>query len=962
MTNHTSIFKRGLSLLVAVVMCLSLLPGTAWAAEEVICYYCGTTCHWKDNGRFQECPNCGATYDKHGEWKPGDKPLPCEHTKTEVRNAVDVTCGQDGYTGDAYCLACEALVEKGTPIPATGNHAWGNWVVTGGSCTEPGSQTRTCEGCGKVETEPGSTTGHTPGTPVRENEEDATCTEAGSYDEVVRCTVCNAEISRETETIPATGEHTPKEVEEEPTCTEPGVTGKTVCTVCGETIHEGTVIAASGHEFGAPSYELRAGKFNIKALWEIKTCTKCGHEEATNLGTNAKEYKVAPTCTQPGKIRYTYGSAGNSQTIEVIDPSQPALGHIKPNENTPWKDGVGFGKSGYHVQLCGRSGCKTVMEFEAHIAGEEVIFKAPTCEEKGYAKTECTVCHSHMSGRVLEPLKHDFGGEWKYKGTSHWQECQQPGCTAKGNEAGHTFTEAVLAAPTCAAEGTMEYKCEICGYTHTASIPVDANNHTPGQPEITPATCQTTGMTVTKCAGCEKVLSVEPINKLPHTVVIDPAVRATCVATGLTEGSHCGECGEVLAAQMETPVAPFDAYTSHDIDLENGTLTTAPGCESAGVMQYPCQREGCAYIHEVAVSAEGHTLAAYADVAPTCTETGLTGGTYCAVCNAVIEERTVVAANGHAYGDAWQSDVGSHWHACTVCGVEEAHAFHAWDAGVVTIPATTAAAGLMTYTCTDCQRTRTETIPALTPSVPNLPGFIDGGGTGAGGTDIGENDIPLGELPEEGENGEDGEETDIADGETPLASGLNLTDRVAYLAGYEDGTVRPSNQITRAEVATVFFRLMTGVNASSVSPFTDVLTGQWFNEAVSTAAAAGILRGYGDGSFRPGNNITRAEFAAIAARFLGMEMGPDASFTDVAGHWAEQEIGLVTAAGWMGGYEDGTFRPDQTITRAEVAIVINRMLGRDIADRAADTRTWSDNPETAWFFQDIQEATNGVLN
>ena len=71
---------------------------------------------------------------------------------------------------------------------------------------------------------------------------------------------------------------------------------------------------------------------------------------------------------------------------------------------------------------------------------------------------------------------------------------------------------------------------------------------------------------------------------------------------------------------------------------------------------------------------------------------------------------------------------------------------------------------------------------------------------------------------------------------------------------------------------------------------------------------------------------------------------------------------LLTGAGLLGGYEDGTFRPDQTITRAEVAIVINRMLGRDIADRAADTRTWSDNPETAWFFQDIQEATNGVLN
>lgn len=551
MTNHTSIFKRGLSLLVAVVMCLSLLPGTAWAAEQMddlTCPYCKTTFATANQGRLQECPECGATYDKNtGKWTQGFMPLPCEHEHTETRDVVEATCTQEGYTGDTYCIDCGEKIADGETIPAAGAHTWGEGVeTTPATCTEDGEMTYTCTKCNETRTE---------------------------------------KIQAKS--------HTPKDVSEPATCTTPGVTGKTVCTVCGETIGEGTVIEALGHRFGAPSYELRTVKLSIKALWEIKTCTVCGHKEETNLGTNAKKTVLKPTCTEPGKIRYTYGYAGQqTQTLEVIDPANPdPLGHIKPTENTPWVDGVSYGKTGYHVQLCGRSGCKTVMEFEAHIAGEEVIFKAPTCEEKGYAKTECTVCHSHMSGRELEPLKHDFGGEWKYKGTSHWQECQQPGCTAKGNEAGHTFTETVLAAPTCAAEGMMEYRCE-CGYTHTASIPVDANHHTPGQPEITPATCQTTGMTVTKCAGCEKVLSVEPINKLPHTVVIDPAVRATCMATGLTEGSHCGVCGEVLAAQVETPVAPFDAYTSHDIDLENGTLTTAPGCESAGVMQYPLPAGG----------------------------------------------------------------------------------------------------------------------------------------------------------------------------------------------------------------------------------------------------------------------------------------------------------------------------------------------------------------------------------
>ena len=195
---------------------------------------------------------------------------------------------------------------------------------------------------------------------------------------------------------------------------------------------------------------------------------------------------------------------------------------------------------------------------------------------------------------------------------------------------------------------------------------------------------------------------------------------------------------------------------------------------------------------------------------------------------------------------------------------------------------------------------------------------------------------------------------------------LNKTDHFAYVIGYPDGTVHPNGQITRAEVATIFFRLLRdevrdGAFATS-NTYSDVAYGKWYNNPISTMSALGIITGYPDGTFKPNKPITRAEFAAIAARFDETQSGKSATFSDVIGHWAAKEIGIAYYNDWIKGYPDGTFKPDQNITRAEAMTLINRVLERkpeSPADLLTNMNKWTDNLDTSkWYYLDVQEATN----
>ncbi|MDR3148469.1 MAG: S-layer homology domain-containing protein [Oscillospiraceae bacterium] len=235
----------------------------------------------------------------------------------------------------------------------------------------------------------------------------------------------------------------------------------------------------------------------------------------------------------------------------------------------------------------------------------------------------------------------------------------------------------------------------------------------------------------------------------------------------------------------------------------------------------------------------------------------------------------------------------------------------------------------------------------LTASV-NVIVEVSGGGGGSGGGGPAETPKPE-EIPE---------------AEPESDNMLNKADHYRYVFGYPDGTIQPQGQITRQEVAAIFYRLLTAEaraeNRSTEPGFPDVASDAWSAVSVATMRTSGVIQGYEDGTFRPASSITRAEFAAIAVRFDGLVSGAENRFTDTKGHWAESYISTAVSRGWADGYPDGTFLPNQPITRAEAVKLINRVLERSVDKQGLLPELvaeWSDVGEDYWGYFEIQEAT-----
>ncbi|MCQ2560863.1 MAG: S-layer homology domain-containing protein [Clostridia bacterium] len=204
-------------------------------------------------------------------------------------------------------------------------------------------------------------------------------------------------------------------------------------------------------------------------------------------------------------------------------------------------------------------------------------------------------------------------------------------------------------------------------------------------------------------------------------------------------------------------------------------------------------------------------------------------------------------------------------------------------------------------------------------------------------------------------------------GSDPVSSGvsryLNAEDHFGYIAGYTDGTVRPESKITRAETAALFCSLLLDKKPGEVNPFSDISADAWYSNYVLTLHNIGAISGYTDGTYRPNNQITRAEFTAIAVSFAHA-VDEEAGFPDVpSSHWAEPYINSAAHYGWVTGYPDGTFRPGDTITRAEAITIINGMLDRRadvdyVHENVHKLKTFSDLKETAWYYHGIMEAAN----
>ncbi|WP_438348508.1 MucBP domain-containing protein [Paenibacillus sp. FA6] len=198
----------------------------------------------------------------------------------------------------------------------------------------------------------------------------------------------------------------------------------------------------------------------------------------------------------------------------------------------------------------------------------------------------------------------------------------------------------------------------------------------------------------------------------------------------------------------------------------------------------------------------------------------------------------------------------------------------------------------------------------------------------------------------------------------PAPPRLEMDDHFNYINGYPDGTIKPENRISREEVAVIFYRLMDDATRSDylkkISSYGDVESSRWSNKHIATMENAGIITGYQDGTFKPGQQITRAEFAAIASRFDNLNEQENTLFSDIKDHWAAKYIVSAANKGWIKGYPDGQFKPNQYITRAEAMAFINSVLNRKVTVDGIheDAKAWPDNTTDKWYYTDVLEATN----
>jgi hypothetical protein len=221
---------------------------------------------------------------------------------------------------------------------------------------------------------------------------------------------------------------------------------------------------------------------------------------------------------------------------------------------------------------------------------------------------------------------------------------------------------------------------------------------------------------------------------------------------------------------------------------------------------------------------------------------------------------------------------------------------------------------------------------------------------------------------DDGDDDDDGEEVVIIEDSLVPIDKLNKIDHFQYIQGYPDNTVRPEGLITREEVATVFYRLLDPVYRISISTgfegFSDVSDNRWSIKHIATLANGKIIEGYPNGSFKPGDSITRAELAAIASRFDNLSSVQGNSFTDIEEHWAIDYINSSAAKGWVKGYPDGSFKPDQYITRAEFVTLVNNVLGRNVHKEniLGNIKVFPDLTEDMWYYEAMVEAINSHIN
>ena len=594
-----------------------------------------------------------------------DEINPDNHKNTTEVGAKDPTCTEPGYGAGLYCNDCEKMVEGGEQNEAPLSHRYeaeGSVVVTAPTCTEDGYTTMTCDrGCGHTEVvDIVTASGHKNAEPVKENEVPASCMTDGSYDSVVYCSVCKEEQSREAVSVEHPGHTVVVDEAVAPKCEETGLTQGSHCFVCEEVLEEQQVIPATEHRDTTvvdPAVEATCTQTGLSVG---SHCTACNAvlvpQEEIPVKSHSYEEKITkePTCEGVGEKTYTCSACGDTYTEEI-----KAKGHDysdKRSSQDPTCTEVGW--SEYYVCPV----CEEILNrVEYPAMGHDE--KAPvvennvpaTCTEDGHYDNVvyCSECNAEVSRETItvDALDHT-------PGETVVENNVPASCTEGGSY------ENVVYCSACEAELSRE-KITVDPLDHEAAEAVEENHQAP--------TCTEKGSydSVVYCAVCNAELSRETV-EIPaknHTEEEIPAVESTCTATGLTAGIKCSECGEIITAQTEVPAK---GHSNGEAVSENKVEATCTEDGSYDSVIY-CTVEGCkAQVSRetIVVPATNHKDTTVIDeaVAPKCEETGLTQGSHCTACGAVLEKQEIVRATGHSYKDGKCEQCGEAQPGITVSG------------------------------------------------------------------------------------------------------------------------------------------------------------------------------------------------------------------------------------------------------------------------------------------------------
>ena len=469
------------------------------------------------------------------------------------------------------------------------------------------------------------------------------------------------------------------------TCTEPGYTGDTYCKDCNEKISDGEIIPAKGHSWNEG--EITTSPTCENAGVKTYTCTVCNETKTEEIPANGHSWDegkvtTAPTCENAGVKTYTCTVCKATKT-EAIDATGHTPVEVAEQPATCTESGH---TAGTKCSVCGAtlSGMEEIPA-TGHQWDEGKVTTAPTCENAGVKTYTCTVCKATKTEAI------DATGHTPVEVAEQPATCTEAGHTAgtkcsvcdailSGMEeipaTGHQWDEGnVTTAPTCENAGVKTYTCTVCNETKTEAIA--ATGHTPVEVSEKPATCTEPGHKAgTKCSVCGKTLSgMEEIPAKGHTEVIDPAVEPTCTEPGKTEGKHCSVCDKVIVAQEVIPAKGHTEVIDPAVE---------PTCTKTGLTEGKhCSVCDKVIVAQQEIPAKGHTEVIDPAVEPTCTEPGKTEGKHCSVCNEVLVAQTEIPATGHS-----------------------------WNEGVITTAPTCKDKGVKTFTCTVCNTTKTEEVPA----------------------------------------------------------------------------------------------------------------------------------------------------------------------------------------------------------------------------------------------------------